>query len=228
MAAVPRKCPGTKKDGNPCQYRAKHLDPISKTFFCKHHLPKISSTTTIITQAKSRQPPYQKDRLRSSVVKKIERRLKSGPRTTDEPGHIYVYALQHEMDAQMDYWKVGMTTRAPEERAKEWSAKHHKTHTVVTQAVFHVPTRAVKHVERLIHLYLDYCRLYRYPLASGAIRSVWAHSGNLIEDKDGKEWAAQTPQERPVALHKMVEWFWISWKDLEPLIKELIAFYCGR
>lgn len=141
-------------------------------------------------------------RLSKQALGKLRRRLQSGPRNSklnQTAGFIYVYALPD--DAPFTYFKVGRTEQPLKERMKQWS----KTHgcTVELMASFGVD-RNLAWCERLIHLYLDYCRMYRYPVDAddGKITyyNVWKTTGKPVTP-------FATGEPARVAKNKHTEWF---------------------
>jgi len=57
-----------------------------------------------------------------------------------------------------------MTERSVDKRLSEWKSKHGII--LNKKAVYNV-AKNHKFLERLIHLYLDYCRIHRYPTTTG-------------------------------------------------------------
>lgn len=239
------RCAAIKKDGKPCPYRGKHLNAQTKKHYCGHHLkmevvpviairdvePVRTSVTTVelAPWTKRGLPEPQLKLLDRKVLAKLRRRLSSGPSSkTDEPGCIYVYSLEHE--AGHNYWKIGMTTRSMEKRQKEWQSKH-PHHTVVLKQCYDIPTKSVKFLERVIHLYLDYRRMYRYPITLGTkhrIVSVWKSTGAGVEDAEWtawNDWLVTHPKERLSGRSKLIEWFNLPWEQIAPLIESLVKFY---
>lgn len=157
----------------------------------------------------------------------------------NEEGYIYVYGIAGER--ALNYWKVGMTARADAHaRVDEWRRAHNKRHAVVLRNQFH--TRHPKRVERVIHLYLAYCRMYRYEYeeedigngcaVSGAVsskfHSVWARDGAVVED--GQQLEAPTPHAL-AATRKHVEWFCEEYAHIRGVIESVIlgtTLQCAR
>ena len=214
-----------KGKGPRCQYHGKHTHPVTGLRYCGHHYkppPKKATEPAPPSPAVEIVIPYQ---LRRKVAARLRRRLEAGPKSNDEPGYLYAYYLQHE-DGR-NYWKVGRTSRDPEKRHKEWQAAHHTDHVVVTKKVWRIDRKAVKFLESVVHMWFDYCRMYRYPLEKSArILSVWASTGSLIRDADHVAQEALNEEERPVARRKMVEWFWVGWPELDALVTRMVALYC--
>jgi len=148
------------------------------------------------------------------TIRRISARIVRGPRVKDTTGGaIYIYSLSTEPG--MNYWKVGMTSRTADKRLKEWASQHREA-KVIKHADYRVD-KHVKYVESLIHLYLDHCRMYRYPLEKGSakFRSYWKTTGELIDDK-------QVPGDRLVAKNKHTEWFYASLHEIKRVVEGLI------
>lgn len=228
--AAPGQCVAltNKGKGARCRYHGKHIDPATGKHYCGHHYkPKVTAPkVSVLNLAPPPKPldlvlPFQ---LRRKVAQKLRRRLDAGPKSNDEPGLIYVYYLQHE-DGR-NYFKVGRTKRDGDKRHKEWQAQHHANHVVVTKKTWQVDTKAVKFLEAVIHLWFDYCRMYRYPVQNRArILSVWSATGAPIRDADYEAHEQDPDEERLVAKRKMVEWFWVAWPELDALITRLCNLY---
>lgn len=152
------------------------------------------------------------------VLQKIRTRLKKGPKKDDGPGFIYIYSLEHE--STLNYYKVGLTERRVTTRMKEWSKIHNeqKETKVVLHDQYHV-TKGVKHCERLIHLYLAYCNIHRYPYKDG-YHSVYALPPNKVLN-DGQE-KKEEEGERLVAKSKCVEWFCEELAEIQRIVQALV------
>lgn len=220
-----------KGKGPRCQYKGKHVHPTTGQRYCGHHYKPATMPTNALVPKLSLSPimpkpadlviPFQ---LRRKVAQRLRRRFEAGPKSNDEPGIIYVYFLQHE--EARNYFKVGRTSRDLEKRHKEWQAQHDPAHVVVTKKSWKVESKAVKFLERVIHLWFDYCRMYRYPVGkTGRILSVWSSTGAPIHDPDYVALEEAGEEERLVAKRKMVEWFWVMWPELDALITKLCTFY---
>lgn len=145
----------------------------------------------------------------TNVQKKLERRLKRGPSKSDGPGHIYVYYLSDDNDYY--YYKIGRTERSVEERLKEWKGAICKKYWKVQHQKF---------AERLIHIVLDDCRVYRYILQDD-ICSIWKTDGEPVTERD----ALLKECNKLSACNKMIEWFRMPWEDLEKIILKIVLFY---
>jgi hypothetical protein len=113
------------------------------------------------------------------------------------PGHIYIYFLPRER--ALNYWKIGRTQRSVEQRMKEWSSKYKLEVYAIYKA-----ERDVVQAESLIHLYLTYCRMYRYPSARGYQSVYKLNPSEVIQD--GQQCDPESG-ERVVAKNKEIEWF---------------------
>lgn len=218
-----------KGKGPRCPYKGKHCDPKTGQRYCGHHHKKptevVHQVAALVTVPKPNLVlPYQ---LQRKVAQRLQRRLDAGPKSNDKPGFLYVYYLEHEQGR--NYWKVGRTERSPEKRHKEWQDAHHASHVVITKKTWQVDARAHKFLESVIHLWFDYCRMYRYPAAESAhILSVWSATGAPIRDMDYEALCPENGSRTlrvTVARRKMVEWFWIPWAELDQVITLLCQFY---
>lgn len=232
-------CTATTLKGKKCPYKASVLHPVSKKPICgihyKQHLKTLPSAPAEVDTSKKNldpQPwralklPDPSPSLRTNVRKRLVRRLNRGPRkATDSAGYMYAFYLTSETGK--DYWKVGMTTRAPEDRLKEWqsSLPHHN---VQLKKAFYVPGPCVEFVERVVHLYLDHCRLHRYPVLEGRwLISKFSATGAVVKDE---HWTAvqNEAQERVVARRKQVEWFCAPWPAVHDLIVQVIRVFGSK
>jgi len=184
------------------------------------------------------QPHAKNDRRALQKLRaKLRAPLPASQNNEEEEGYIYVYGIAGER--ALNYWKVGMTARADAHaRVDEWRRAHNKRHAVVLRGQFH--TRHPKRVERVIHLYLAYCRMYRYEYeeeigngtaVSGAVskfHSVWARDGAVVED--GQQLEAPTPHAL-AATRKHVEWFCEEYAHIRGVIESVIlgtTLQCAR
>lgn len=217
------RCAGIKKDGKQCENHGKHIEAVSQRRFCGHHVKQMKEEKE---EKKEKKPisssstlPPPSTQLRLAVAEKLKTRLLRGPAAkSDSPGYLYVYSLAGEEG--MNYWKIGMTTRTMTERKKEWQSKH-PNHTLVLKEYYYLPTPVIKFLERVVHLYLDHKRMYRYPVGKLLI-SVWSATGEQIHDAN---WKQQKEPAKLKALGKMIEWFCIPWEEVSPLLDALVKFY---
>ena len=141
------------------------------------------------------------------IKKKIAAIQKRPPSQTDGPGYIYVFRNKRD-DAHENYYKIGQTERDVCKRLKEW--KHS-----VEQLRMRVDYR--KRCERLIHLYLDQYRVYRYEVEkSEKLYSVWKRSGESVQ---------MDIVEKPKlsGIKKQVEWFLCDYEIIFEVIRR-VAF----
>jgi hypothetical protein len=138
------------------------------------------------------------------IQKKIVSYIKKGPSKSDSEGHIYVYYLKNDA-----YFKVGRTARDVDKRLKEWKGAILKKSWKV---------KFQKLAEKLIHAYLDHVRVYRYKLENDKICSIWKSTREPITEKDEK----LKERYKLEARTKMIEWFNISWPELEQTIECII------
>lgn len=167
------------------------------------------------------QLPAPADDLRKHVLQKIRRQLQAGPRATAvrsaSTGALYVYFIAAE--AGLNYWKIGMTTQKTDTRMRQWSASHRAR--IGLQREYKV-TRNVAFCERLVHRYLDHRRMYRYPADNGCFRSYWAATGEMISDAQSVRIDAE---ERLVAKNKHVEWFCLSFDEIDALVSAVVRAF---
>lgn len=144
---------------------------------------------------------------RPAVIKKIGRRQQL-PKTKT-PGFVYIFYLKHEKGK--NFWKIGKTIQL-KKRMQEWNAHYGGKAVVVEKRLY--KSDYCEFMERLIHLYLDYCRMHRYPIHTEdgiEFHSVYSATGKVIEDKVEEE-------ERLVAMHKNTEFFHAPLKEIERVI----------
>lgn len=95
---------------------------------------------------------------------------------------------------------------------REWSKKY----TLVVYNTFKCEQN-VKLAESLIHLYLTYCRMYRYPSKRG-YQSVYKLKPNEII-QDGQQC---DEGERVVAKNKEIEWFCEHIEDISKVVEAVV------
>lgn len=232
------------KTKKPCPYRAKYEDPATQRPLCGihykmigHHAPTTSLPPNPLVPVPRKLTPEPHPwralglpdpsvELRTHVRNKLRRRVAAGPRVaTDGPGYIYAFWLKHEEGRS--YWKIGVTQRStPEDRMREWESAFPGRELCVKR-VYAMDAPAAKFVERVIHLYLDHRRMYRYPMEDKRLLSVWSATGDVIEDADWKDLGPRGTQ-KPVAKYKMVEWFCIDWREADALIERVVTVYGAR
>lgn len=208
------RCEALTQAGKQCSRRA------SEGGVCVQHMAIRHSVISVreVEPWTLRSMPTPSDKLRAHVLQKLRRKLKAGPRPNTprgrhKGGSIYVYCLVDDEQGPHLY-KVGQTTDAVERRLASWARKH--SGREIKCCAIYVVNQDVAWVERVVHLYLDYCRVYRYPLvASGQLESVWAATG---EPLDGKQPAS--PRSRLVS-EKMIEWFAAPLEDIDAIIAQV-------
>ena len=220
----PRQCKATTNNGKQCKRDGKGPECV-----CYQHdkPPALATVTRPVLQVTASLDLLcaHKSKLRRSALRKLETKLRKGPPSVEKDGlgAIYIYYLETDRAHGIRcYWKVGMTKHAtaPGKRIKQWSAKQEG---VVTQAVY-VVERGHKFIERVVHLYLDHCRMYRYPCASAGaeaqlFRSTWYATGLPVKDA---QWDLIDLTKRTVARQKSVEWFCGSLEDIEGVVQAVI------
>lgn len=165
--------------------------------YCHHHAP--------VENKPEYQYPVPVTDLTRKIQRKIKTRIEKPPSKSDGPGYIYVYVL--ETDSYDSYYKIGRTARTPEKRLKEWKG-------AVLKKAYKVNHQ--KKTERLIHLYLDHVRVYRYETPDGYC-SVWKDDGTCVGKRDEK----RKDKYKLEARKKHVEWFRQSWKRIKALLDVL-------
>lgn len=182
------------------------------TLCTQHHKSSAGKHPTEEPWAKLALPPPSEEN-GARHLQKLRLLLNKGPdKTKDGPGYIYAYYLK--TDPKDTFYKIGRTARSVKQRLSEWQEQHGGTKGVVKlKSSWKVPWN--KYCEKLIHLYLHYCRVARYPLSSqqGKYKTVLIIDGTIIED---------CSDERTVAMRKQHEWFKGSWVDFESLIETLL------
>jgi hypothetical protein len=181
-------CRGSTQSGKKCKRKT---EP-----FCYQHLPASLKPEL----------PFDTTNCTKKIIKKIEKCLAKPPSESDGPGYIYAYTIDADPP---HFYKIGRTARTPEKRVKEWGkgAKLRAWWKVDHQ----------KKTERLIHLYLDYVRVYRYQLDNGKICSIWKDDGEPVTDKDEK----LKRKHKLTARTKQIEWFRVPWKDAKKVLNTL-------
>jgi hypothetical protein len=206
------QCQALTHAGKQCSRHAAAGDRV-----CKQHAKtaKVAVFTATATEpwVTRGMPAPALDKLRAHVVQKIRRKLRAGPRKDRSGGSIYVYRLVG--DSHPDLYKVGQTTGSVERRLASWARKHGSEVKRVAQ---YVVSQDVAWVERVVHLYLDYCRVYRYPLLNGGgLESVWAATGEPLDPQS----PPVSPRSRLVT-EKMIEWFAAPFEQvIDPTISQV-------
>lgn len=179
-------CRGTTTKGKPCKRKQ---EP-----YCRDHDPQKQDPTPEL--------PYSFINVPKHAQNKIMTKIRKGPSKSDGYGHIYIYYLS--ADPKDFYYKIGRTSRDVDTRLKEWKdSKLRKSYRVANQ----------KHAERLIHLYLDEYRVYRYKQDDGTYCTVWKENGLHVTDKDktGKKEGRS----------KEVEWFRCKWETVKKVVEAI-------
>ena len=150
--------------------------------------------------------------------RKIKSKLKRGPSQKDKEGYIYIYYLK--TDKRVRYFKIGRTSTTVEKRLKQWE-KESPSPPVLVESF------KVKHsifCERLIHLYLDYCRVYRYKVSKNRFCTVWKVSGECVTERDEK----LKDRNRLEGMKKQTEWFAVKKKTALNLVKEIVELHSTK
>jgi len=211
-------CEALTVAGTQCKRHGKARDPQGR-WVCTQHLYGHHHIITItdVEPWTQRGMPTPAKALRPHVLQKLRRKLKAGPRPLTprkgRGGSVYVYCL--EDDDMPNLYKVGMTSDSVDKRLQSWARKHKDT--VLKRVAEYVVTQDVAWVERVVHLYLDYCRVYRYPRVGGTgLYSVWAATGKPLN----AEQQPSSPRSLLVT-EKMIEWFSLPFDEIDALISQV-------
>lgn len=205
------RCEAFKKDGKRCTRKGNPL--------CAQH-QRLALTTTTTTCVGDVEPWTARgmpapcvEKLRPHMLQKLRRKLKAGPRTTTaKSGSIYVYCLDGDEHANL--YKVGMTSSGVDKRLQAWARKHKGK--VLRKVAEYVVLSDVAWVERVIHLYLDYCRVYRYPGFS-----VWAATGEPLVGENAAPSPPPPPPHSLLAVEKMIEWFALPFTEIDQIVLQV-------
>ncbi len=179
------KCTAFTAQGKQCSKNAKPGQP-----YCGVHVA-VAAKQTKLADVKDVEPwtlkglPVPDERNPKRLVQKIRTLLHKGPKKDDGAGYIYVYYLKSDqknttkdspsnnsknnptsdlVKNSINYWKIGRTKRSVDKRMEEWSEVHGEP---VQLECFYQLSANHEFVERLIHLYLSYCRMGRIPYEDG-------------------------------------------------------------
>ena len=193
------RCTGITKKGKRCKNHA-----ISGSDYCHVHRPKEEPEPWDALNVKPSTPPLNK-----STLNKIRKKMKKGPTKKDGCGYIYVYYLREEMG--YNHWKIGRTKKSVAKRLKQWGTNCTLQYDWYTE--YH------EMAERLIHLYLDDVRFYRYPATKKGKSDylVWKKDGKPV--RGGKE-----DRDRMHAQGKQVEWFHTDWQTISKTIECIVNY----
>lgn len=210
------RCIAIKDDGEQCT-RKPSSESKNKNY-CKQH--DKSNQTKKLATIEAVEPwvllkfPEPDARNGKRYIQKIRTHLNksnSFSKKDSQSGFIYIFCLAHER--KLNYYKIGYTERTVEERLEEWGEKHSALELC---ACFRVNSNAHQK-ESLIHLYLAYCRMYRYPNERG-FHSVYKLSGEIIQD--GQENTDE--KERLVAKNKEIEWFCAPLEEILSVVEGIL------
>jgi len=138
------------------------------------------------------------------VLQKIRAKLKEGPNRNDANGSIYMYNLMHER--HLNYWYI---TQHEMEESEDYIIIECRRYE----------TKYVDFAEDVIHLYLSYCRVHRYPFKNG-YHSVWALDSYQVIN-DGQEDTLKTRRFSPY--NKQIDWF----KCVKGELVEILEMVCN-
>ncbi len=211
------KCDSFTTRGTQCTRKATDVD--NDVAYCKQHFDTRHSKTNVksiepwIAQGLAEPLPSNGRR----ILQKLRTKLKRGPAKGDGAGCIYIYSLKHERHHR--YWKIGRTVQDIDERMAQWQDVHGKDVTVVLERVWDLK-QGQKWTESVIHLYLAYCRMYRYQIES-RYHSVWALDPDLVIE-DGQQLQFNESPKLLVATHKHTEWFHEEWSFMMKIIEPIV------
>ena len=182
------QCQGKTQDGSQCKRKTKNK-------YCYQHCSGLSS---VLTYSLSKNHSIT---ISKKVHGKLTTLIKKGPSKEEKPGHIYVY--YHENDP-VNYWKIGRTTQPVTKRLSQWSLNKIAT---LKQSY---KVKDTKYTERLIHLFLDEKRVYRY--WDEETRSYYT-----IKKSDGSP-VGNSREKKPNVTKKEIEWFICEYALIEILM----------
>lgn len=216
LPSTENRCTAITKKGTRCSFKRKGGNTV-----CGIHGKKALPTPETPVKKKNASIVVPAENTKS-VVSKINTKLKRGPTKEDaKGGSIYVYRMARETG--LNYWKVGMTDRSADTRMDEWESTHKDR---IIRVDRYVMTKNHLLAERLIHLCLDYCRMYRYPSygkqGGTYFKSVWKRTGKVIEDA---QLALIDKEKRTIAKNKHIEWFCCDKDTLDEVVQSVVQ-YC--
>lgn len=212
---APHRCEALTQEGKQCTRASKGMD-WSGRHVCKQHLWGHQAIIAVrdVEPWDARGMPTPPAQLRAHVLQKLRRKLKAGPRSGSKGGSIYVYCLEEDDEEHEHLYKVGMTSDSVDKRLQAWARKHKGT--TLKRVAEYVVSQDVAWVERVTHLYLDYCRVYRYPRSDGkaGLESVWAATGKPLRTS-----AEPVSPRSLLVTEKMVEWFALPFEQIDAVIQ---------
>jgi hypothetical protein len=218
-----KRCAAITGQGKPCRRAGIASSSISKRKLCTQHLNLEADKAgkKVVEPWLAAKLPEPSDKLRAAVLAKLRRKLYNTAKDRGGRGVIYIYYIANETG--LNYWKVGMTEKTADQRLSEWMAAHR---TRILCKSFYAVKHSVKFVERVIHLYLDYCRMHRTPTSDHTretlFRSVWSATGEVIDDDQNRVISADAT--RLIAKHKHVEWFCAPIAEIKEIVEAIVAY----
>lgn len=196
------RCSGTTQAGKRCRRQTASL-----TGRCWQHIQQVKAARAIWAEKGYPTPSHHVDARHRRL---LTTKLKHGPAKTDDAGHIYIFQLSSDPKG-CGYFKIGRTTQPVKTRLRQWSDK-----AVLVKSF---PVVNNKFCERVIHLYLDAWRVYRYRVKSeAAYCSVWKKDGKPVTKADKAMMESHKLQGRK----KEIEWFQLD-KEYMLSIVERVA-----
>jgi len=195
-------CTAIKHNGKPCT-RARVEGTLCTQHFKLSGQPRVEPWTQLGL-------PEPSPLLRPAALRRLRAKL-NARRRSGGAGSIYIYTIDGD---EPGFWKIGMTERTADVRLAEWTRVHGKKHTIRLVAEHRVD-HSHKWIERVVHLYLDYCRVNRYaqPDDDGTFYSEWYASGKPLPGQ------RSDPLKQGIA--KQVEWFYGA--DMDLILHALVA-----
>jgi len=208
------QCKGKTQKGEQCKNVTK-----SETGLCHRHQlktkPKATTTPKVMVWEKEKFP-VPDESVDKRHLRMIETLEKGGPAKKDKPGYVYIFYLSTETEA---FFKIGKTSRTVTKRLTEWRRKIGDG--VKLFESFRVSCNSF--CERLIHLYLDPWRVYRYKVTENEYCSVWKKDGKAVTDADAK----LKKLHRLNAKSKEIEWFHFK-GDTDEYMLDIVQTICKK
>lgn len=184
-------CKGKTLAGEPCR--------LKEEPYCRHHKDQKDENIVV---------PYPIKDLTKKIQRKIELKSQKKFSKTDGPGHIYIYYI--DADKKDSYYKIGRTSTTVKKRLSKWKDSILKK------------SYAVKHEkksERMIHLYLDHVRVYRYYIEEEkGYCTVWKSTGEAVTKKD----EVLKNKYKLEGRNKHIEWFKMDLVSIKKVLEKVL------
>jgi len=122
----------------------------------------------------------------------------------------YIYLFVHCKDDKDTYYNIGATKRSVDTRLKEKPKG--------TKRFFAFKVFDYKKMERAIHKALDKHRVYRYFTENEEYITLWKHNKQPVTKTDD----VLSKKHRLQGIHRHIEWFRLSWKEIEAVVVPMI------